>query len=265
MATLREDTLEQLKTMKDRSFKDKLAYFWEYYKYLAIGVIATILILVAVVRTIVNYRTYAISIIMVNTDNIVSDEIAPEWESDIAEILQINTKKEMIYIDTSIQCGNNTPQQLEYPALQKLVAFFTSRTADVFISNTPLFEEYSQNRNLGDLRNYYSEEELATWSDIIYYTDGATFADYEDISNLDAKEDQEKYIVDHRDPDSMEDPIPTGFYITDSSKLGQAGIFTYLSAFDDYQGHPQEGVIGIPIVVTDVEKAKLTIEYFLSL
>ena len=65
MATLREDTLEQLKTMKDRSFKDKLAYFWEYYKYLAIGVIATILILVAVVRTIVNYRTYAISIIMV--------------------------------------------------------------------------------------------------------------------------------------------------------------------------------------------------------
>ena len=91
MATLKEDTLEQLKGMKDRSFKEKLEYFWEYYKYLALGVIATIIILVAIVRTIVNYRTYAISIIMVNPDNIVSDEIAPEWESDLAEI--INSSK----------------------------------------------------------------------------------------------------------------------------------------------------------------------------
>ncbi len=264
MATLREDTLEQIKEMKDRPFKDKAEYFWEYYKFHVIGIIAAIAILVAIIKSIVSYRDYAISIIMVNPDNIISDEISSEWESDLAEILQINTKKEQIYIDTSIQCGNNTQQQIEYAALQKLVAFFTSRTADVFISNTPLYEEYSQNGNLGDLRNYYSEEELEALSDIIYYTDGATFADYQDVTNLDAKEDQEKYIVDHRDPDSMEDPIPTGFYITDSSRLGQTGTYAYLSAFDQFQGHDQEAVIGIPIVVNDVDEAKLVIEYFLS-
>ncbi len=264
MATLREDTLEQIKEMKDRPFKDKAEYFWEYYKFHVIGIIAAIAILVAIIKSIVSYRDYAISIIMVNPDNIVSDEISPEWESDLAEILQINTKKEQIYIDTSIQCGNNTQQQIEYAALQKLVAFFTSRTADVFISNTPLYEEYSQNGNLGDLRNYYSDEELEALSDIIYYTDGATFADYQDVTNLDAKEDQEEYIVDHRDPDSMEDPIPTGFYITDSSRLGKTGTYAYLSGFDQFQGHDQEAVIGIPIVVNDVDEAKLVIEYFLS-
>ncbi|MBP5553805.1 MAG: hypothetical protein J6X94_02930 [Lachnospiraceae bacterium] len=264
MATLREDTLEQLKEMKDRPFKEKLEYFWEYYKFLALGVIATIAILIAIIHTIVSYRSYAIAILIVNSDTLVSDEISPEWESDLSEILQINTKKEQIYIDTSIQCGNNTQQQLEYAALQKLVAFFTSQTADVFVANTPLFEEYSQNGNISDLRNYYSEEELEALSDIIYYTDAATFADYQDMANLNAQEDQEQYIVDHRDPDSMEDPIPTGFFITDSSRLGRAGVYGYLSGFDDYQGHPQEGVIGIPIVVTDVEKAKATVEYFLG-
>ena len=154
-------------------------------------------------------------------------------------------------------------KQLEYSALQKLVAFFTSRTADVFISNTPLFEEYSQNGNLSDLRNYYTDEELEALADIIYYTDGATFTDYQDVTNLDAQEDQEKYTVDHRDPDSMQDPIPTGFYITDSSRLGQAGVYAYINGLN-YQGHPQEGVIGIPVVVTDVEKAKLAVDYFLN-
>ncbi len=263
MGTLREDTNEQIKTMKDRSFKDKFEYFWEYYKFHALGIIVGVAVIIAIIRSIVSYREYAISIIMVNPDNIVTEELAPEWESDLAEILQINTGKEQIYIDTSISVGNNTPQQLEYSALQKLVAFFTSRTADVFISNTPLFEEYSQNGNLSDLRNYYTDEELEALSDIIYYTDAATFVDYQDVTNLDAKEDQEKYTVDHRDPDSMQDPIPTGFYITDSSRLGQAGVYAYINGLN-YQGHPQEGVIGIPVVVTDVEKAKIAVEYFLN-
>lgn len=263
MGTLREDTNEQIKTMKDRSFKDKFEYFWEYYKFHALGIIVGVAVIIAIIRSIVSYREYAISIIMVNPDNIVTEELAPEWESDLAEILQINTRKEQIYIDTSISVGNNTPQQLEYSALQKLVAFFTSRTADVFISNTPLFEEYSQNGNLSDLRNYYTDEELEALSDIIYYTDAATFVDYQDVTNLDAKEDQEKYTVDHRDPDSMQDPIPTGFYITDSSKLGQAGVYAYINGLN-YQGHPQEGVIGIPVVVTDVDKAKLAVDYFLN-
>ena len=263
MGTLREDTNEQIKTMKDRSFKDKFEYFWEYYKFHALGIIVGVAVIIAIIRSIVSYREYAISIIMVNPDNIVTEELAPEWESDLAEILQINTRKEQIYIDTSISVGNNTPQQLEYSALQKLVAFFTSRTADVFISNTPLFEEYSQNGNLSDLRNYYTDEELEALSDIIYYTDAATFVDYQDVTNLDAKEDQEKYTVDHRDPDSMQDPIPTGFYITDSSRLGQAGVYAYINGLN-YQGHPQEGVIGIPVVVTDVDKAKLAVDYFLN-
>ncbi len=263
MGTLREDTNEQIKTMKDRSFKEKFEYFWEYYKFHALGIIVGVAVIIAIIRSIVSYREYAISIIMVNPDNIVTEELAPEWESDLAEILQINTGKEQIYIDTSISVGNNTPQQLEYSALQKLVAFFTSRTADVFISNTPLFEEYSQNGNLSDLRNYYTDEELEALSDIIYYTDAATFVDYQDVTNLDAQEDQEKYTVDHRDPDSMQDPIPTGFYITDSSRLGQAGVYAYITGLN-YQGHPQEGVIGIPVVVTDVEKAKLAVNYFLN-
>jgi hypothetical protein len=264
MATLREDTLAQLKEMKDKPFKEKAEYFWEYYKFHVLGIIAAIAIIAAIIHSVVSYRAYAISIIMVNPDNIISDEFCPEWESDLAEILQINTKKEQIYIDTSIQCGNDTQQQIEYAALQKLVAFFTSRTADVFISNTPLYEEYSQNGHLSDLRNYYTEDELEAMADIIYYTDAATFSDYQDVTNLDAQEDQEKYIVDHRDPDSMEDPVPTGFFITDSSHLGKTGTYAYLSAFDQYQGHDQEAVIGIPIVVNDVDEAKLVIEYFLN-
>ena len=82
MGTLREDTSEQIKTMKDRSFKEKAEYFWEYYKFHALGIIVAVAVIIAIIRSILSYREYAISIIMVNPDNIVTEELAPERAID---------------------------------------------------------------------------------------------------------------------------------------------------------------------------------------
>ena len=67
MSILREEEKARWKEIKDKPFKYKFDYFMDYYKWHVIGAIVAILVIVAVIRTIVSYRDYALCVIMVNT------------------------------------------------------------------------------------------------------------------------------------------------------------------------------------------------------
>ena len=264
MSILREEEKARWKEIKDKPFKYKFDYFMDYYKWHVIGAIVAILVIVAVIRTIVSYRDYALCVIMVNTEAITTDELAIDWASDLEELLNVDTGKEQVYIDSSIMIGNGTNPNIEYAAMQKLTAYLTSATIDVFIADSYVFEQYCQNRNLYDLRDIFTEEELESMSDIIYYTDAATYSDYDDVTNLDVAADQAKYVIDHHDPASMKDPVPMGLFVTDTSRLGSTEAYSTLENFDDYQGYPSEAIIGITRNTTHFDSAVAAMKYFLQ-
>ena len=160
--------------------------------------------------------------------------------------------------------GNGTNPNIEYAAMQKLTAYLTSATIDVFIADSYVFEQYCQNRNLYDLRDIFTEEELESMSDIIYYTDAATYSDYDDVTNLDVAADQAKYVIDHHDPTSMKDPVPMGLFVTDTSRLGSTEAYSTLENFEDYQGYPSEAIIGITRNTTHFDSAVAAMKYFLQ-
>lgn len=262
MGTLREEEKERWKEIKDKPFKYKLGYFWDYYKGVCLGIIIAIIVIVSIVRTVASYRDYALCVIMVNTEPITADEAAIEWKSDLEDQLNVDTDKYQVYIDTSISIGGGANANVEYAAMQKLTAYLTSATIDVFIADTSIFEEYCQNGNLFDLRDVFSEEELEAMSGMIYYTDAATFEDYDDITNIRVSEDQSAYVVDHHDPDSMKDPIPMGIFISEDSRIGRSGVYDNLKEFSDYQGYPAEPVMGIVLNTTHYDSAVETLRYF---
>ena len=264
MSTLREEEKARWKEIKDKPFKYKLEYFVDYYKWHVIGVIVAILIVVAVIKTIVDYRDYALCVVMINTEAITTDEAAIQWASDLEDILDVDTDKYQVYIDTSIMIGNGANSNLEYAAMQKLTAYLTSATMDVFIADSSVFEEYCQNRNLYDLRDIFTEEELESMADMIYYTDAATYSDYDDITNIRVSEDQAAYTVNHHDPESMKDPIPMGLYVTADSRLGSSPAYSTLEGFEDYQGYPAEAIIGITRNTTHLESAIEAMKYFIK-
>ena len=262
MTTIWEETKTQGAKMKGRPFKEKLEYFWEYYKIHTL-VIATVLILaISLIRARVNARDYALSVVMVNSIAAQLDDIDMDWKADLSERIEYDPKKYEIFIDTGMILGQDTESaNQEYANLQKLAAMISAQTIDIFIADTEIYERYAQNGYMYDLRDIYSAEELEKLSDIIYYTDAATFSDYGDDVDPNAYPDQSVYIVDHHDPDSMKDPVPIGFFADESTVVGSSGAYAYLNPEDTFQGHPKEGVMGVIINTPRIEASRIGLDY----
>lgn len=264
MATISEETKKQTSKMKGKPLKEKLAYFWEYYKIQTLIVAVALGITFSLVHSFVTAKDYALSVLLVNA-------IAPdyssdysEWTNDLNELIDFDQKKYEVYIDGSITIGVATNNaNAEYANLQKLAAMMSSQSIDLMTANTSEIEHYAQLDYFYDLRKILSSEELEKYSDIIYYTDAATFSDFDDETNLNVVDDQAAYTVNHHDPDSMTDPIPVGLFITDNSRIAQKNLYTYLAG-STYQGYPEEGVIVVPVNTPRLDAALTGLKYLLN-
>lgn len=266
MATIWEETKKQTSKMKGRPLKEKIAYIWEYYHIAILIAAGAIFIIVSLIRAFVNSKDYALSVVMVNS---IAEalELTPEWTEDLTGILDFDQKEYEVYIDASIEVGGDTvTASQEYASVQKFAALLSSQSIDILTADTPLFEQYSQNEYLLDLRTAYSEDELKKYADIIYYTDAATYSDYDSNNDpsMDVNAKQASYVIDHHDPKSMKEPVPTGFFVTDVTKLGKSGAYALVKENDPYQGYPVETVIGIAVNSPRIDASKIGIDYFLS-
>lgn len=265
MATIWEETKAQGAKMKGRSLREKLEYFWEYYKIQTIAVLTILVIAFSLVHAWATSKDYALSIVMVNSIAAQIDDVDTTWISDLNERIEYDPKKYEIFIDTTMLIGQDSESaSQEYASLQKLAAMISAQTIDIFIADSETYERYAQSGYMCDLRDIYTAEELEKLSDILYYTDAATFSDYSDDADPNSYPDQSVYIVDHHDPGSMKDPVPIGFFADDSTVVGSSGSYAYLNPDDMFQGHPKEGVIGVLINTPRLDNAKIGVGYLIG-
>lgn len=270
MATVWEDSVEQFKRLKGKPFKEKAKYFWEYYRYHTIGAIGIIAFIIVLVVTISTAKDYALSVVMINsvTDSLETPNGIPVREkmiSDISERIDFNPKEYEVAIDTSITLGRGeTTANAEYASVQKFAAMMSAQNIDIVVCNTSIYEQYAQNAYFYDLRQLYDDQTLAAYNGYIYYTDAATFGDYDDDTDMDVTAKQASYVVDHHDPDSMTDPIPCGFFAGKGTLVDNYGLYSYMVETDIYQGYQQEAVIGIPVNSPRTDNAIAGIEYLMG-
>ncbi len=244
MATLREDTKAEWDKMKDRPFKEKLSYFWEYYKVHVIVAIIAVIFVVAMIRSFVTSKDYAVFIAAVDSFD-ATGETKGVWAEELADIIGFDKDDYEVYIDSTVQFGGDSAStQSDYVSAQKLTALLTSRSMDIMIADMTVFEQYAQNDCFVDLRDIYSEEELSSMEGLIYYTDAATFADYQS-SEMNVYEKQAEYTIDHHDPSSMKDPVPVGFFAAEGTRVGDSGMYDHLKDTEEFQGHENEAAFGI--------------------
>ncbi|MCR5595702.1 MAG: hypothetical protein K6G12_07635 [Lachnospiraceae bacterium] len=264
MATIWEETKVQGSKMKGRPLKEKLAYFWEYYKIQTMIAVGVIVIAASLIHSWVTYKDYALCIVEVNSIADSIGGVTETWKYDLTELLDFDTDDYEIDIDTSLMLGSDTSSaNAEYASAQKMAALLSSKSIDIFIADTPVFEQYAQNGSFSDLRDIYSYEELSAMEGRIYYTDAGTFSDY-DETDLNVTEKQAGYTIDHHDPSTMKDPIPVGFFADENTRIGASGIYGHLSESDTYQGYRTEPIIGIPANTTRLEAALTGLEYLMN-
>lgn len=248
MSIIEEIKEQQKKSLKNMSPKEKLEYFWDYYK-IQTGVVIIVLVLVSVFTyQFVTSKDYAFYAVLVNarfTDK--NYGLAELWSEEFQEYAQIDSDKYQVSIDTSITMSMDS--QYDIANQEKMLAMMQAGIVSAIVADTEAFETYARNEYFYDLESLLTAEELAKYGPYLYYTDAAAFADPNDDTFYDEGEltNPADLIINHRDPSTMEQPVAVGFILTEDNMLADAGYYDYLSDPEyDYQGYPSDAVLGIP-------------------
>lgn len=261
-SSIHEEIREQQQKMRDMSAKGKLSYFWYYYKVHTLVAIVVAVFAIVLIHDIVTNKDYAFYASIINADySLLQDQ---NWNAEFEEYAEIDTEHYQAYLDTSMVFSEDDSSEYALSNMNKFIAMLQSGTIDVIIADTENFEGYAQFEYLMNLEEALPNEILEKYQDYFYYTDAATFEDEEDDTLYFDEEyaNKTEYTINHKDPDSMEQPILVGICLPENNKLIASGCYDYLAENNiSYQGYPSEAVLGIPVTSTHLDNVLLFLEF----
>ncbi|MBP3475803.1 MAG: hypothetical protein J6K48_05745 [Lachnospiraceae bacterium] len=263
MSVVEEIREQQKSALKEMDTRQKLSYFWDYYKIHTIVAIAVISLSALFIYQYVTNKDYGFYAAIINADITNIPEVNP-WGSEFEEYAGIDTDHYQAYIDTSIALSDNDSTQYSMSSTEKLLAMLQTGIVDVIVSDTATFENYAQNEYFMNLKEALPEDVYAKYEDCLYYTDMATVdtGDDDTFYTQDELTDPDTYVINHRDPSTMENPVAVGICLPEDNKLIEAGCFDYLAELGTtYQGYPSEAVLGIPITSTKLDTVLKFLEF----
>lgn len=265
MSVVDEIREEQKKALSTMTFREKLSYFWYYYKIHTAVILAVLAFAILFIYQYVTNKDYGFYAAFVNAGlTYENSELSTEWAEEFQEYAQIDPDEYQVYFDTSIALSQDMGSQYAISNQEKMLAMMQAGMVHAIVAETETFEKYAQNEYFYDLETLFSAEELAKYGAYFYYTDAATFVDGTDDTFYaeDEQTNPADLVIDHRDPASMEDPVAVGIILTEGNRLADAGYYDYLTDSEyDYQGYPADIVLGIPVTNKEPELAVRFLEF----
>ena len=250
---------EQRQALSTMNTRQKLGYFWYYYKVHVIVAAMVIALAVMFVYQFATNKDYGFYAALVNAQLTEANyETADEWAASFQEYAGIDPGEYLVGFDTSISVSDDTSSQYAVSNQEKMLAMLQIGVVHTIVADTETFEKYAQNEYFHDLTAILSEEEIRQYSPYFYYTDAAGFdMGDDDTFHTEAElTDPASLTIDHRNPSTMEKPVAVGIIVTRDNLIADAGYYDYLADNGvTYQGYPSEAVLGIPITYAEPEYA----------
>lgn len=169
-----DEIKEQKKKIADMTWKEKLGYFWEYYRiHTFVGISIFLLLFFFVKDLLTNNQDTVFQVAIVNSEAQYLDENS---ERAFGEYLGIDPQKEKVIFDNSYQLHLDSMDQSTVASSQKMVANAQLEILDVIIAPSDVIDYYGENMFLGDLTTMLPPEtfkELEEAGRIIYAKDEA--------------------------------------------------------------------------------------------
>lgn len=207
---------EERRALKNGTPKQKLAYFWDYYKWpVIIGVLA-IFAVTSFIYQLVTRKDNALHALLLNGSP--KDFLAEETDhtGDFVEYAGIDEKKYQVLYDTSVHIGEGAAD--EYNSVQKLMVYIAAAELDVMVSDPDSLLRYAYQGNLQDLREFLPKEQFEKYADSFYYIDLAVARAHE-AANEANDYDYIPVYGDPHHPEDMEDPAPVGIFLPQDCPL----------------------------------------------
>ncbi len=214
MAVMDEFKKER-EALKNGTPREKLAYFWDYYKWHTIGAVVALVVLAAFLTDTLGQKEEVLNAAFLNSAQLV---LSDEFANQFLVYADLDPSSCTATLDTTMSVQFDYLDDVSIDSTQKLWGSMAAGQLDMIAAGDELFPHYAMEGVFADLRNVLSEEQLAALGPRLYYVDRplveqATAASRE----LNYKFDPN--IPDPTRPDQMEDPVPVGVYVDGSALL----------------------------------------------
>ena len=162
-----DEIREQQRKMKDMTWKERFAYYWEYYKVHTIVTIVAIIAIVCTIRTLVNTKDYAFYGLMLNAYSLSSDVMSDTF----SEYAGIDTNTYECFMDTTSTLTYENPTEFDMATMQRIVAVVQTKELDAVIFDSQCFDQYAVNQIFYDLREVLTPEQIEKYEPYFYYVD----------------------------------------------------------------------------------------------
>lgn len=210
---------EEREALKNGTPKQKLAYFWYYYKWHVIISVIIIGMLVSFIYQYANRKDTAFNAVLLNAsllDQISSEQ--PDFLTDFAEKEGIDLNTSDITFDTSIRVVEGSMDEVSVTSTQKLMVYVAANELDSMITDFDSFQKYANSSLFYDLRDILTEEQFQALEPYFYYVDRDVVLAIE-AANDDLNTDYTPEYPDPLHPEEMQDPVPVGICLTGCKDL----------------------------------------------
>ena len=163
---------EEREALKNGTPKQKLAYFWYYYKWHVIIALVVIIMIVSFVKQLTDRKDPSFYAVMLNAsllDQMTSEQ--PDFVTDFAEKEGIDLNTSDITFDTSIRIVEDSMDETSITSSQKLMVYVAANELDCMITDFTSFQKYANSSMFHDLRDILTDEQIQALEPYFYYVD----------------------------------------------------------------------------------------------
>ena len=239
---------DEREALKNGTPKQKLEYFWCYYKWHVIGTVAAIAVIASFIYEAVTRKDNALYAAFLNSFTIAEDQ-GEAYKQAVTQAIGIDPNEYEIMIDTSMYIDlENMTDENTYNTIQKMGVYVAAGEIDTLVTNADIFEDYAYIDYLTDLRTVLTPEQLEAYEPYFYYIDYTVLE-----AKQAAADNMEEYngtCPDPTKPEEMATPIPVGIYLENAAEE-----FKNTYVFQD------NGVFGIVVNGPNQENALNFLDY----
>ena len=204
--TIHEARKEQLASMKNRSLKEKLPFFWEYYGIRTIALVVAAVTVIAFVVNLATKKEPAFTGVFFGAN---PQPSADSYLEDFGQSAAIDVEK----YDLTVQCQPDIRMEQQitpdiYSYMESFTAMVAAQSVDCFAANSELYLYFGYLEYAVDLRTVLTTEEIEALKPYLYYIDAHLIEQQESANEGYASAYSQR--PDATKPELMKDPVPVG-------------------------------------------------------
>lgn len=238
---LMDEFKEERDEIKNAPFKKKWDYFWEYYKWWAIGGILALIAIAMFVRSILTRKEEVLYVALINAAEVLGGDVDSNLNEPFLTAHDYDPKKYKVSFDADFkmnisgaahaESASVTSAYIDYVSTtasassqQTLSVYVAAKSVDLLAGSENWFDEYAYNGFYLPLADIFTEEELEKYSDCLYYIDYAVKDRYNEATQNQDYKYSEKY-PDPYDIEAMENPVAVGIILKENTIINTCYAF----------------------------------------